>query len=255
MAGRRILQCGLFVLSLRKTVYLLTRAELSTETTAVLSVQSRVCARVLKFANRQALSMNMIMEEAWAHLREAARLTKETAKETARADRTIRRLQEQTERQIEKNARGLEQLKIQFDRLGERLGYMTEDLALPSLETILGERFGMTGFTRRALVRKGADTMQLDLLAWANGEINTVIVAEVKSRINLGAVHQIQRILGRFRVFFPEHSSKKLHGILAGVTWDPGAAERAMAEGLLIAGIQDELFRLETPDGFEPRAW
>jgi len=62
-------------------------------------------------------------------------------------------------------------------------------------------------------------------------------------------------ILQRFRHFFPEHGDKKLYGILAVVDAPEELRREALAEGFYLAGIHDEQFVMETPQGFVPRSW
>lgn len=50
--------------------------------------------------------------------------------------------------------------------------------------------------------------IELDVLAYANGEVNTAIVVEVKSHARQESIGQLISHLQRFREFFPEHGEK-----------------------------------------------
>nr|VFJ64210.1 MAG: hypothetical protein BECKFW1821C_GA0114237_100556 [Candidatus Kentron sp. FW] len=143
----------------------------------------------------------------------------------------------------------------QIGGLGDKFGYFTEGLALPSMERILTERFGMTFIMPRVRIRKNGEEIELDVLAYANDDVNLAIVVEVKSRVKIDAIEQLRKIMVRFRELFPEHGNKMIMGILAGVDWERGVEEKARKAGFLTASIRDEIFQLTTPEGFEARRW
>ena len=66
-------------------------------------------------------------------------------------------------------------------------------------------------------VHKNGKDIELDVLAYANSNTNEVYVVEVKSHLREEGISQLQTIMTHFRSFFPEHSDKKLYGILAAV--------------------------------------
>ncbi|TAL50753.1 MAG: hypothetical protein EPN89_04495 [Methylovulum sp.] len=90
---------------------------------------------------------------------------------------------------------------------------------------------------------------------YANGDINQVYVFEVKSHPREESIVQIKTLLGRFRNYFPEHEDKSVHGILAAVDISATLRERALREGLYVARIHDNVFEMDTPDGFQPKAF
>lgn len=126
---------------------------------------------------------------------------------------------------------------------------------MPSMERILSDQFGMTVVMPRVRLRKDGENIEIDVLSYANGELNQAIVVEVKSRVKREAIDQLRNIMERFREFFPEHKEKSLLAILAGVDWDRGVAEEAQGVGFLTASIHDEIFDLNAPVGFVPKQW
>jgi len=186
---------------------------------------------------------------------ETERLMKESAQETdRRMQETDRRMQE-TDRQMRETGKKLEMLGVQIGGLGDKFGYFTEGMALPSMERILDQQFGMDHVMPRARARKGGRSMEIDVLAWANGDVDRVVLVEVKSRVKREAIEQTKQMLQDFPLFYPEHSGKMRTGILAGIDWDRGVHEEALAAGLLTAAIHDEVFDLTAPPGFEPKDW
>ena len=189
---------------------------------------------------------------------EVLSLFKETDLRMQETDRQMRETGHQIEelgyrfRELERVTK--EQSK-QISGIGNKFGYFTEGLALPSMERILTEQFGMTTIMPRARTRKNGEEIEIDVLATANEGINLAMVVEVKSRVGWKSIEQLQRIVSRFREIHPEHRDKAVMGILAGVDWDRGVQAKAREAGFLTASIRDEIFTLTTPEGFEARRW
>ncbi len=91
------------------------------------------------------------------------------------------------------------------------------------------------------------------MLGLANGDVNAVVVVEVKSHLKDRDVEQTLRMLDRFTDFFPDHKGKKLYGLLAFVDGSEEAREQAVRAGLYTARIHDEVFDLIPENGFTPR--
>ncbi|PZU92868.1 MAG: DUF3782 domain-containing protein [Pseudanabaena sp.] len=194
-------------------------------------------------------------EEVWLLLgqliesqKESERLFKESKQEaelrTKDIDRQLKELSSQTR-----------ELGKQIGGLGKKFGSFTEGLALPSMERILQKQLGMEIISPSVRVSKGGLHLEIDVLAYANGDVNTAYIVEVKSHPREESITQLKNLLERFRVFFPEHHNKKVHGILAAVDWSEDLKQQTLNEGLYVASIHDEVFELETPAGFQPRFW
>jgi hypothetical protein len=188
--------------------------------------------------------MASVADDVWAILREVAQSQQETA----------RRFQE-TDLKFNETDRQLKELGKQIGGLGEKFGSFTEGLALPSMEKILQQRFGMEVVSPRVRVSKGGEHAEIDVLAYANSQINQVYLVEVKSHPREESIAQIKRLLSRFRDYFPEHKDKAVFGILAAVDISPELREQALREGLYVARIHDNVFEMDTPDDFQPKAY
>ena len=97
--------------------------------------------------------------------------------------------------------------------------------------------------------------MEIDVLAYANGELNTAYIVEVKSHAREDSIIQLKSILQRFRKFFPEHKDKRLYGILASVDLSNELREKILQEGLYVARIHDQVFELDIPDNFQAQTY
>jgi hypothetical protein len=162
---------------------------------------------------------------------------------------------QETDREFKKTGKMIEELGRQIGGLGDKFGYFTEGMALPSMERILTEQFGMTTVMPRVRTRLGGEAIEIDVLAYANGELNQAMVVEVKSRVKAEAVQQLRKLVERFRQFYPEHKDKSVVGVLAGIDWDRGVEDEARDAGFLTASIHDEIFALNVPEGFAARRW
>ena len=187
------------------------------------------------------------------------RLFQETDRQFKETDRrmqeTDRRMQETNDRSIRDINRQLQENARLIQRLGAKFGSFTEGLALPSMEKILRDRFGMEVISPSVRVSKAGQHMELDVLAYANGPVNAAYIVEVKSHAREESIAQLKTLLHRFRDFFPEHRDKRLYGILAAVDLSASLREKALQEGLYVAHIHDEVFTLDIPENFQPRAF
>jgi hypothetical protein len=211
-------------------------------------------------------------EDVWRILAELAtaqaELTaaqKETDKQLKETDLLLKEVSQQqkenaqqlkeTDRQQQKTDKQLKELGKQIGGLGAKFGSFTEGLALSSMETILRQRFGMEVISPSVRVSKDGQHLEIDVLAYTNGELNTAYIVEVKSHAKEESITQLKSILQRFRRFFSEHKDKKLYGILAAVDLSPGLREKILQEGFYVARIHDQVFELDIPDNFQPRLY
>lgn len=176
----------------------------------------------------------------------------ESQKET---DRWMQESREEADRRRQETDRQIRELGKQIGGLGKKFGSFTEGLALPSMERILQDQFGMEVISPSVRVSKGGQHLEIDVLAYANSDINAVYVVEVKSHPREESITQLENLLHKFRMFFPEHGHKRLYGILAAVDWSEALRLQALQKGFYVARIQDEVFELETPADFQPRLW
>lgn len=186
---------------------------------------------------------------------ETERRFRESREET---DRFFQKSREESERAFQKsreeNDRMIRELRQQMGGLSDKFGSFTEGLALPSMEKILAQRFGMDVIAPRVRARRNGHSLEVDVLAYSHTN-DQVFLVEVKSHLREEALGQLRQTLERFREFFPEHKDKKLFGILAAVDARDDLRARVLKEGFYLARIHDGQFELQVPDGFQPRAF
>jgi hypothetical protein len=190
-------------------------------------------------------------DDVWRLLAELATSQSELTaaqKETDLQLKEVSQAQKATDRQ-------LKELGKQIGGLGAKFGSFTEGLALPSMEKILRQRFGMKVVSPSVRATEDGKHMEIDVLAYTNGHLNTAYIVEVKSHAREESITQLKSILQRFRSFFPEHKDKQLYGILAAVDMSPELREKTLQEGFYVARIHDEAFELDTPENFQPQSY
>jgi hypothetical protein len=198
------------------------------------------------------------MQETDRRMKETDRQMQETDQKMQETDRKMQetgRIMQETDRKLQESARQIKELGKQIGGLGEKFGSFTEGLALPSMTKILSERFGMEVVSPSVRVKKQGEAMEIDVLAYANSDINEAYVVEVKSHAREESISQLQTILERFRRFFPEHKDKTVYGILAAIDVSDELRERILKAGFYVARIHDQLFDLDVPANFKPKAY
>ena len=192
-------------------------------------------------------------------LKEVSQAQKETDRQQKETDRQLKELGKQTDRQLKElgkqTDRQLKELGKQIGGLGAKFGSFTEGLALPSMEKILRQRFGMKVVSPSVRASEDGKHIEIDVLAYTNGNLNTAYIVEVKSHAREDSITQLKSILQRFRTFFPEHKDKQLYGILAAVDMSPELREKTLQEGFYVARIHDQVFELDTPENFQPQSY
>jgi hypothetical protein len=192
---------------------------------------------------------------AQSELTAAQKETDKQLKEVSQQQKETDRQQKENAQQQKKTDKQLKELGQQIGGLGAKFGSFTEGLALPSMEKILRQRFGMEVVSPSVRVSKDGQHLEIDVLAYTNGELNTAYIVEVKSHAREESITQLKSILQRFRSFFSEHKDKKLYGILASVDLSNELREKILQEGFYVARIHDQVFELDIPDNFQPRPY
>jgi len=141
--------------------------------------------------------------------------------------------QKENAQQQKETDKQLKELGKQIGGLGAKFGSFTEGLALPSMETILRQRFGMEVISPSVRASKEGQHLEIDVLAYSNGELNTAYIVEVKSHVRQEDITQLKSIL----------------------QLSPELREKILQEGLYVAQIHDQVFELDIPDNFQPQTY
>ncbi|OQW93447.1 MAG: DUF3782 domain-containing protein [Beggiatoa sp. IS2] len=189
-------------------------------------------------------------------VRELRSAQQETDKQIQETDKQLRSAQQETDKQIQKTGKQIKELATQIGGLGNKFGRFAEGLAFPSMEKILRQRFGLETISLRVKRQKAqGEELELDILAYRNGDNKAVFVVEVKSHLQSRELTQILKTLTKFPEFFPEHNDKKLYGMVAVVDANKEMRQKVIEAGLYLALIHDEQFDLQVPDDFQPQCF
>ena len=108
------------------------------------------------------------LDDIWALFRETDRKFQETDRKFQDNAERFR----ETDRKFQDTDRQLRELGKQIGGLGNKFGSFTEGLALPSMQKILQQRFGVEIVSPSVRVAKSGQHLEIDVLAYANGDIN-----------------------------------------------------------------------------------
>ena len=176
-------------------------------------------------------------------------------KETSIQIKSLFLSQKETAQQLRETDKQVKELGKQIGGLGRKFGSFTEGLALPSMQKILQNKFKMEFVSPSVRIKKNGEEIEIDVLAYANSTINKVYVVEVKSHLREEGIIQLQKMMSKFRRFFPEHKDKKLYGILAAVDMSRELKERILSLGFYPASIKEDIFSLDVPADFKAKAY
>jgi hypothetical protein len=137
--------------------------------------------------------------------------------------------------------------------LGNSIGNITEGLTYPSIVKELNDKFNIELVTENLAKKKNGQLIELDVFGYSNSIRNEAFIVEIKSTLKPEAIDQIEKIMQRFREFFPEHADKKLYGIISAIKAPEKLIEEVLNRGFYFATVKDGLFEIKTPKDFKPK--
>ena len=201
--------------------------------------------QVLELIGKLSQEVRELRESQQKSQQETNRLIQETDKQI-----------QKTDKQIQKTGQQIKEVSAQIGGLGNKFGRFAEGMAFPTMEKILRQRFGLETIALRVKrKRKQGDELELDVLAYSNSDKKEVFVVEIKSHLQQRELTQVLKTLAQFPEFFPEHSDKKLYGMVVAVDASKEMQQKVIEEGLYLALTHDEQFDLQIPEHFQPRCF
>jgi hypothetical protein len=203
---------------------------------------------------QQIQEMRVVQAEADVQIRAAQTETDRQLQATDRQLQATDRQLQATDHQLEGLARQAKHTEREIGGLANKFGGFTEGLAWPSLVKIFDDlHLDVSGPRIRS--RHNGESIELDAFAYSNSGVNLALVAEVKSRLREEHLDKMKKKLKDFPKFFPGHKNKELRGLIAAVDIPEELAKRVLREGIYLARIHDDTFRLIQDDDFKPRAF
>ena len=160
----------------------------------------------------------------------------------------IKQAQTETDRQIK-------QVNKQLGELGNKWGSFTEGMAIPSMSKVLYDDFGLQVVLPNAKARQNGHSLEVDVLAHTNDDRRIVFVVEIKSHLTSAGIEQIKKTIADLPKFFPHLVGYTVYGVITAVHVTDHMRQEVLKEGLYLAQISDETFRLRVPRNFKPHAF
>lgn len=161
----------------------------------------------------------------------------------------LRKSQQETDKLVR-------QVTKQLGELGNKFGSFTEGMAWLSLDKLLRKHFGMNDVGQRRRATNNGHSLEIDVLAFDNtGARDEVYLVEIKSRLTDAGIEQMLKTVADFPRFFPQLADRKTYGIIAAVDIPDNLRAEVLKQGLYLARISDETFKLAVPRGFKPKAF
>ena len=209
--------------------------------------------RAQEFQRRAQESQLRSKEEAERRAQESQLRMQEFERSSQEAERRFKEFEKAMQAEWRETSKKIREVNQQIGGLSNKFGSFTEGLALPSMQKILFEKFKVDTVSPSVRVSRNGKHLEIDVLAYANGEVNTAYVMEVKSHLREDGIEQLLRILDEFPEWFPEHKNKRLFGILAAVDIPAALRPKVFEQGLYLARIHNDLFELQSSEAFVPR--
>lgn len=147
----------------------------------------------------------------------------------------------------------LKELGKQIGGIGNKFGTFTEGLAHPTITKVLTKKFKVEYIQNNLKnVKKG---IEIDVVGYSNSNVNEVYIVEIKSHLKEEHIDQLLKLLGKFKNVFPEHKDKKIYAIMASVTTNADLKEKLNKLGIYHATSGENLFKLDSPKNFKPKAY
>jgi hypothetical protein len=179
------------------------------------------------------------------------RMKAEADKRSTEADKRSAEL----EKRFADTERFIRELGKQIGGLNNKFGTFTEGLALPSVQNLLFERFGVEDFMPRRRRRFQGETIELDALGIVNGARNEAYIVEIKSHLRSDGVEQLLAIIAKFRAAFPEYNDKKVFGIVVAADASADALQASQKAGFYVITFNDDIMRFHDENSFVPTAY
>ncbi len=201
-----------------------------------------------------------LQAERWEQWQQELRASREQWQQELRASREqwqeeLTASRREYDRMVASLERSMEVANRQLGKLGNQLGALNEAAFYPSLERVLRQDLHTEIIAPNVVARRNGEELELDVLAYANEEVNSAFDVEIKTELDQEAIDQILDHLRRFPRFFREHRGKKLYGVLAAIKIPPALRRQALRHGLYLATIRDDVFDILRPEGFVPRVF
>lgn len=200
-------------------------------------------------------------EKIWMLFQDTDKKFQETDKKMQETDRKMRETDnkiKETDRilteQSQETRKSLKRLSKIASGLGINIGEATEDYfynALEHMRSLAGNEIEKVDVLKRSV--KGLQG-QFDAVLFCSNDV--IILVEIKHKLHLEDVIRFKdKTISVFRQLYPEYSSQKVLGAVAGMTISDEAMDKALSYGLLVLTQSNQKIRILNPEGFAPKVF
>ena len=201
-------------------------------------------------------SIVLTLKETTAILKETSELQKESQRKRDQSKKELDQSKKETDQFMKESGRRLGELGKQIGGLGNKFGTFAEGLSYRSIVRILREKFHMNDFVApRVHVRRDGLEEEYDILAYSNDTLDRGMIVEIKSSLRKEDIAQMKRKMDGVFAMMPEHRDKTFQGMIACVSGTADLKRQIIESGWYLAHIGDDLFEMETPEGFVAKTY
>lgn len=166
---------------------------------------------------------------------------------------TAKQMQE-TDRRMKETEKYIKEIGKQIGGLNNKFGKFTEDIFMDSLQKLMKEKFHVQEFIANSFKRiYSIGEIEIDAMGVVNGDINSVYIAEIKTKFDKEAIPQLEKIMSKMNTFYPDLKDKKKFGIIAVPNLKSEHKTQIMNAGFIPVSLKDDLAILKSPDDFVPK--
>lgn len=113
----------------------------------------------------------------------------------------------------------IESLNKRWGDLANKLGTIVEDIFAPSIDIVIEKYFGvgLEDISVNRLIRKGEDTLEIDILGISHNEKKAFVVEVKVNPDRIEYIERFQENLNKLKKFLPSLEDYELIGIYAGL--------------------------------------
>ncbi len=196
------------------------------------------------------------LDDIFALFRESEQQRKEYQRKAELEMAELRKIIEQTNKQIAQ----IEQTNKQIDQNNKRFGELTspwaefvENKIKPAAARIFKEHGIDVKYTALCVQRNNdRDSIEIDI--WVES-LTEIVAIEVKSDLEIQNVKHFLEVLGKFKEVFTRFQNYKVYGAVAGIRIDEQVNEYATQEGLYLIQPAGDSVIIANSQNLKRRVW
>jgi hypothetical protein len=166
---------------------------------------------------------------------------------------TLEKLEELVYHGFKETDKKLKEASREFAGLSKSIGLFAESMVRPSVVRLFRERgIELNTVSARTQTQWNGEMMEIDVLGIGP---KSVVLIEVKFKMELEDVKAVLAKLQHFFKFFPEYRDRILYGAVAGMSIDAGVDRYAYKKGLFVLAQSGDNMRLLNDEKFVPQAF